>query len=108
MRIKRSAFNRLRRNRGDSVFEGYSTSSCSSSPHPQGNSTQFLEVLSLLHRAPLAEIFNTVRKISGKFSPPPVLLNAGEKVGEPETVVNLFASHFVNISRKDRGASRAR
>ena len=59
-------------------------------------------------KTPLAEIFNKVRKISGKFSPPPVLLNAGEKVVEHETVANLFASHFANISRKDPGAPGAR
>ena len=62
---------------------------------------------SITTKTPLAEIFNKVRGISGKFSPPPpVLLNAGEKVAEHPTVANLFASHFANISRKDPGAPR--
>ena len=65
---------------------------------------------SITAKTPLTEFFNKVRKISGKFSPPPppVLMDAGETVGDPNIVADLFATHFAGVSRKDPAAVGAR
>ncbi|MPC60818.1 hypothetical protein E2C01_054875 [Portunus trituberculatus] len=58
----------------------------------------------------LTDVFNKVRRIAGKYSAssPPVLLSAGRTVADPKTVADLFAEHFVSVSRKDPAAPGAR
>ena len=114
VRMKRSAFNRFRRNRCDPQYLKAFRLACARARRilkKTQRSSWRSYLASITAKTPLTEIFNNVRNISDKFSappPPPVLLNAGKKVAEAETFANLFASHFANISPKDPGAPGAR
>ncbi len=54
-------------------------------------------------RTPFTEVFNRVRKISGKYSAPPLIVLSHDvsTLAEPKTVADLFAEHFASVSRKD-------
>lgn len=66
-------------------------------------------VSSITARTPITQVFNRVRKISGKFSvsPPPVLSQAGAIVSDPKVVANTFADHFAKVSKKDHNCPMA-
>ena len=113
VREKRAAFSRVKRHRGDPLclaafrlarakvrrtLKSAWRESCKS------------YVSNITARTSLTEVFNRVRKISGKFSPPPppLLSHAGETVADPKTVADIFAEHFSEVSRKDPTAPGAR
>lgn len=109
VRDKRTAFSRLSRHRGDPYFlEAFRQARARARrTFKEAQRSSWREYLSSITvRTTLAEIFNKVRKISGKFSPPPppVLLSAGETVAEPKAVADLFATHFAEVSKKDPAA----
>ena len=110
---KRAAFSRLRRNRGDPhCLEDFRKARARArrtlKEAQRGSWRTYLS--SITSRTPISEVFNKVRKICGKFSlsPPPVISHAGDKVADPNTVANVFADHFADVSRKDPAAPGAR
>ena len=113
IREKRAAFSRVQRHRGDQqcldAFRRARAWARRTLKTAQRDSWKAY-VSSITARTPLTQVFNRVRKISGKFSPPPppVLLHAGETVADPKTVAGLFAEHFASVSRKDPTAPGAR
>ena len=113
VREKCAAFSRLRRHRGDrhclDAFRRARARARRVLKEAQRTSWKSY-VSSITVRTPLTEVFNKVRKIAGKFSPPspPVLSHAGQTVADPESVADLFAGHFASVSRKDPAAPGAR
>lgn len=109
---KRAAFSRLKRHRGDphclATFRQARARARQTLKSARRDSWKSY-ISSITSRTPLNEVFNRVRKISGKFSPPPppVLLHAGETVADPKIVADLFAEHFASVSRKDAAAPGA-
>lgn len=113
VREKRAAFSRLRRHRGDpQCLEAFRQARARARRtfKEARRSSWKAYVSSITNRTPLTEVFNRVRKISGKFSPPPppVLSLAGDTVADPKTVADVFADHFAGVSRKDPAAPGAR
>ena len=111
--MKRSAFNRFRRNRCDPQYLEAFRPACARARRilkETQRSSWRSYLASITAKTPLAEIFNNVRKISDKFSspPPPFLLNAGKKVAEPEHLSIYLPLILQKISPKDPGASGAR
>ena len=106
VREKRAAFSRLQRHRGDQqcleAFRRARARARRTLKQAQRDSWKAY-VSSITARTPLTEVFNRVRKISGKFSPPPppVLAHGGANVADPQLVARLFAEHFCGVSRRD-------
>jgi len=113
VREKRVAFSRLRRHRGDpqclEAFRRARARARRTLKEAQRSSWKAY-LSSITNRTTLTEVFNRVRKISGKFSPPPppVLSLEGETVADPKIVADLFAEHFASVSRKNPDAPGAR
>ena len=110
---KRAAFSRLRRHRGDArCLEEFRKARARArrtlKEEQRGSWKVYLSSITV--RTPISEVFNKVRKISGKFSPspPPVLSHAGDTVADPRTVADLFASHFASVCQKDPTTPGAR
>ena len=113
VREKRAAFSRLSRHRGDpQCLEAFRRARARArlTLKKAQRSSWMAYLSSITVQTTLKEVFNKVRKISGKFSPPPppVLLHGGDTVADPMTVANLFVEHFAKISRKDPAAPGAR
>lgn len=113
VREKRAAFSRLRRHRGDpQCLDAFRRARARARrTFKEARQSSWKAYLSSINtRTTLTEVFNRVRKISGKFSPPPppVLSVAGDTVADPKTVADVFAEHFASVSRKDPAAPGAR
>lgn len=112
VREKRAAFSRLKRHRGDNFCLEYFRRARAKARRTlkSAQRTSWRSYVSSLNsRTPLNAVFNRVRKISGKFTPPPppVLLRSGEPVADPKEVADMFATHFISVSRKDAAAPGA-
>ena len=57
-------------------------------------------------KTPLSQIWNKVRKITGKFTPRslPVLQINDNQISDPKLVSNAFADHFARVSHKNPNA----
>lgn len=113
VREKRAAYNRVCRYRGDPLYlEDFRRARARArrtfKVAQRGSWRSYIS--SITSRTPLTEVFNKVRKISGKFSPPPspVLLQAGELVADPKAVADLFTDSFVSVCRRDPNTLGAR
>ncbi|MPC37595.1 hypothetical protein E2C01_031082 [Portunus trituberculatus] len=113
VKAKREDFFRLRRHRGDphcmEAFRGCRARARRVLKEAQRASWKAY-VSSINASTPLTDVFNKVRRIAGKYSatPQPVLLSAGRTVADPKTVADLFAEHFLSVSRKNPAAPGAR
>ena len=113
IRAKRIAFSRLRRHRGEAEY-------LIAFRRARANARRVLKdarrtswrayVSSINSKTPLTQVWNRVRKISGKYAvpSPPVLLNEGMKVADSHAVAELFVDHFARISKKDTSSPSAR
>ena len=112
MKAKRSAYSRLKRNRDDpnckDAFRQARARARRTFKEAQRKSWRSY-LSSITVRTSVREVFNKVRKISGKFSPspPPVLCTNGVTVADPVTVADSFADHFSSVSHKDPAAPGA-
>ena len=113
VREKRAAFSRLRRHRGDpQCLEAFRRARARArltlKEAQRASWRAYLSTITV--RSSLQQVFAKVRKISGKFSPPPppVLSSAGDTVADPKAVADLFVEHFARVSRKDPVAPGAR
>ena len=106
VREKLAAFSRLKRHRGDQqcldTFRRARARARRILKTAQRDSWKEY-VSSITDRTPLTEVFNRVRNIYGKFSPPPppVLLHGGATVADPQLLAGLFAEHFSGVYKRD-------
>ena len=112
VKMKHAAFSRLRRHRGDPQCKDAFRRARARARWVLKNArrTSWKNFVSSINaQTPLTQVWNKVRKISGKFSPPPppVLFHAGRKVADPQEVASVFAEHFANVSRKDPNSPMA-
>ena len=112
VREKRAAFSRLLRHRDPHSLEEFRIARARArrTLKEEQRRSWRAYLSSITVRTPLSEVFNKVRKISGKFSPspPPVLSHAGNTVADAKSVADLFASHFASVSQRDPTAPGAR
>ena len=113
VKVKRTAFSRLHRHRGaPQCLEHFRIARARArrilKEERRKSWRNYLSSITI--RTPLSEVFNRVRKVSGKFSPapPPVLSHAGDTIADPQAVADLFVDHFASVSRRDPNGPGAR
>ena len=112
VRAKRTAFSRLRHHRGDpqySVAYKRARARARRGVKEARRKAWASYVNSLNSQTPLTQVWNRVRKISGKFPAPlpPVLQDNGMKVADSQRVANIFVEHFASVSQKDASSPSA-
>ena len=106
VKAKRGAFSRLRRHRGDPQCLAAFRKARAHARRvlKEARRSSWIKYVSTLTaETPLTQVWNRVRKISGKFvtPSPPVLSGVDGPVSDPTSVANLFVQHFSVISKKD-------
>ncbi len=102
---KRAAFSRLRRHRVDPhrLYAFRRAHFHARRVFKETRRTSWKSFVSSINsRTSLTQVWNRVRKISGKFTAPsPILLDTGRIVADPFAVAQLLADHFSAVSKKD-------